>query len=326
MSKAVPQSDEIDLIELWQIVRSNKQRIFKVAALFIFLSLLVAIFTPQVYRGNVLFVPVETSGKSNGGLSSLASSFGGVAGLAGINIGGQASSKEANLAILESKRFTEEFIRKYDIRPHLFPERWDEKKQKWLKRDDLLFVAKKMLRDGIDFLSGAKTKRPDSGDYSPTVLEVQEVFSEIRTVNVDSLTGLATLSIDWEDPELAAQWANDMVRLANEFIRNKDIREGEKSIEYLRQKIETETLPQVKVAFSSLIEEQLKQNMLAYAKEGYAFEIIDPAYVPEERVRPRRGLIMVLGTILGLMSGVFWVFFRNFIAPDRGAQNVQGRP
>ena len=306
-------SEEIDLIELWKVVWSNKKTIVKIAGVFIFLSLLIAIFTPPVYRGNVLFMPLETGPGSSKGLSSLASNLGGVASLAGISLGGGASNKEANLAILESKIFTTKFIEQYDIRPILFPERWDEKNKVWLPEDDIIAVAKTKLRDVINFVSGVEARKKGNEDGSPTVLEVQEVLSEIRNVNIDSMTGLGTLSIDWEDPELAAQWANDMIRLANDYIREKYIQEGNKSIEYLRRKIETETLPPVKTAFSTLIEEQVKQNMLAYAKEGFAFEVVDPAYVPEERVRPKRSMIMVLGTLLGLLSGIFWVFVRNFL-------------
>ena len=55
-------NNEIDLMELWQIVNGNKKYIFKITAIVMFLSLLLAIFSPQVYRGNVMFVSIETGG------------------------------------------------------------------------------------------------------------------------------------------------------------------------------------------------------------------------------------------------------------------------
>ena len=44
------------------------------------------------------------------------------------------------------------------------------------------------------------------------------------------------------------------------------------------------------------------------------------AYAPEERIKPNRKLIVVLGFILGLMIGVFAAFFANFL------ENQQEQP
>ena len=37
------------------------------------------------------------------------------------------------------------------------------------------------------------------------------------------------------------------------------------------------------------------------------------AFPPDERIKPKRKLIVVLGLMLGLMLGVFAAFFVNFI-------------
>jgi len=36
-------------------------------------------------------------------------------------------------------------------------------------------------------------------------------------------------------------------------------------------------------------------------------------YAPEQRIKPKRKLIVALGLILGLMLGVFAAFFVNFL-------------
>ena len=55
----------------------------------------------------------------------------------------------------------------------------------------------------------------------------------------------------------------------------------------------------------NLIEEQTKNIMLANVREEYAFKIVDPAIVPEIRVRPARRKIAIMGLLVGLLFGSF---------------------
>ena len=52
--------------------------------------------------------------------------------------------------------------------------------------------------------------------------------------------------------------------------------------------------------------------MLAEVRPEYVFKTIDPAVVPEEKSKPSRALICVLGTLLGGMLGVVIVLIRHF--------------
>jgi len=49
----------------------------------------------------------------------------------------------------------------------------------------------------------------------------------------DPKTGLVTLSITWNDPNIAAKWANGLVRMANDYLRDQAIEESERNIAYL---------------------------------------------------------------------------------------------
>ena len=62
-----------------------------------------------------------------------------------------------------------------------------------------------------------------------------------------------------------------------------------------------------------LIEEQTKSVMWANVREEYAFEVIDPAIIPEERDSPRRTLIVLLATFFGIVLGLAYAFFREHI-------------
>ena len=50
------------------------------------------------------------------------------------------------------------------------------------------------------------------------------------------------------------------------------------------------------------------------AKEDVAFQVVDPAIPPEERIKPNRRLIVMLAGIVSLFAGIFFVFFLEYIA------------
>jgi capsular polysaccharide biosynthesis protein len=64
--------------------------------------------------------------------------------------------------------------------------------------------------------------------------------------------------------------------------------------------------------FYQLIEQQTKTIMLAEVSLEYVLKTIDPANAPEEKAKPKRALIVVLGTMLGGMLSVLIVLVRYF--------------
>jgi uncharacterized protein involved in exopolysaccharide biosynthesis len=61
----------------------------------------------------------------------------------------------------------------------------------------------------------------------------------------------------------------------------------------------------------NLIESETKTLMLANARAEYAFTVVDPAVVPEERVSPRRTLMVLSGLFIGMVVGVLIAWVRN---------------
>jgi hypothetical protein len=68
----------------------------------------------------------------------------------------------------------------------------------------------------------------------------------------------------------------------------------------------------MQTVFYQLIEEQTKTIMLAEVSKEYVLKTIDPANAPEEKAKPKRALIVVLGTMLGGILSVLFVLIRYF--------------
>ncbi|MDA8558450.1 Wzz/FepE/Etk N-terminal domain-containing protein [Flavobacteriaceae bacterium] len=81
--------DEIDLIELLKKVYLEKKFILKTSILAALFGIVYALFQPNVFTSTTTFIPQLSSGVKTGG-----SSLGGLASLAGINLGGMGSSSE----------------------------------------------------------------------------------------------------------------------------------------------------------------------------------------------------------------------------------------
>ncbi|MGL4186138.1 MAG: Wzz/FepE/Etk N-terminal domain-containing protein, partial [Thiotrichaceae bacterium] len=118
--------DEIDLRELFAVIWQGKWLIAAITAIFAIAAVAFAILQPNIYKSEALLAPASEA--QGGGLSALASQFGGLASLAGVNLGGKGGTDKTELAIevLKSRQFTSEFIQKHNILADLMAaEKWD---------------------------------------------------------------------------------------------------------------------------------------------------------------------------------------------------------
>ncbi|MDC2891339.1 Wzz/FepE/Etk N-terminal domain-containing protein [Psychrosphaera algicola] len=94
------------------------------------LSLFHALSLPNVYQSTISLVPAQ--GDNGGSLSSLASKYGGIAAMAGINIGGEESNRiEHAIELMTSWPYIEKFLNKNNLFEMFTASNgWNEKKTK----------------------------------------------------------------------------------------------------------------------------------------------------------------------------------------------------
>jgi uncharacterized protein involved in exopolysaccharide biosynthesis len=128
----------------------------------------------------------------------------------------------------------------------------------------------------------------------------------ILTVSEDRRTGLVRLNVEWSDPKAAAEWANELVERANGVTRAWAIDEAMESQKYLRAVLDRTNVLEVRQSINSLIEAELKKEMLATVRVQYSFRVVDQARPSDldDFVRPRRLLLVMFGLIAGLAAGV----------------------
>lgn len=298
--------DEIDLRELFATIWRGKWIIILTTLIFAVSGVGYALYKPNIYQSSVLLAPVQEEG---GGLSGMASQFGGLASLAGINLGGGGSQKIVIAKeILQSHAFLSDFFHRHNFAVQLMAvEGWKEKSGEWIYDRD------KYNPDTGEWLLDDKGK-----SYKPSDWELVKLFKERHfSVSEARDTGMVTVTVKHFSPVAAQHWANLLIQDINEHIRGQDVRESEARIAYLEEKLNETNVSGMQQVFYQLIENETRTVMLANARHEYVFKVVDPAVVPEEKSEPKRAVIAVIATLLGAFLGVFLVLVLAFCRSER---------
>jgi len=249
-------------------------------------SFIFAFITPNEFRAEVMLVPASDDSQSSRGLGQL----GGLASLAGISA--DSGNTKVGLAkeLLNDWYFVDSFINENSIKADILAAQgWDTATDELLYDNDLYDSNTKSWKT-----DGDKSLEPT--DWS--------AFKKFRTMVVfeerkDSPVIMATLS--YYSPDIAAIWLNSLIAAINKKIQNIDVEETQLSIKYLEGKIEQTDLVELKDVFYELMQQQIKTLMLAEIRKEYVLKKVGPIKTPESKFKPKRMVVVILGTILGLL-------------------------
>lgn len=186
-------------------------------------------------------------------------------------------------------------------------------------------------------------------------------LTQATETQVDQSTGIVTLSVEMNSPELAAAIANRMLELLNEFNLERrqsqsheqrrftgdrlreaeqDLREAERAqLRFLQNNRMYQGSPLLEFQAEQLQRTvQLKQEVfltltkaheearIAEVRDTPVLTVVDPAVPPAKRSRPRRTLGVTLafaaGTVLGI-SLVYLGVFRRRVRRDRSRDYME---
>jgi len=300
------QDDEIDLRELFGIIWQGKWWIIAITFVFAVGSVIYSLSLPNIYKSEATLAPTEEA--SGGGLSQMAGQLGGLASLAGVNLGGGNTDKTTiALEILKSRAFIKGFVEKYDILPELMAV------EEWNRGSGVVFNNELYNPDTKEWVREVEPpKQPE-----PSSWEYVKVFREsVLEVSKDDTTGLVTIAVNHQSPEVAEQWVVWLIEEINNHMRERDIQEAQRSLEYLDKELQSTSLSDMQQVFYQLIEKQTQTIMLANVRPEYIFQTLDPAVVPEQKAKPSRALICIIGTFLGGFLSVGFVLVRNIFRKE----------
>jgi uncharacterized protein involved in exopolysaccharide biosynthesis len=292
--------DDIDLSEVFNVLWDKRFYLGAITSIFSLISIIVALMLPNIYQSKATLMAVEQSS----GMSGMVGQYSGMARLAGISLESKSSSKdqEAIARIKSFEFFSNNFLPNIKLENLMAVKKWTQ-------------ASNTLTYDTSDFNSESrqwvrKAKPPRS--KIPTSQEAFEEFIEIMSVSKDKKTLLVTLSVKHKSPFIAQQWVEILIDQIDQVMRDQDRRTATKSIEYLNSIAPTVNYEDIKKALSALQQEQMKRLMMVEANDNYIFKVLDSPIAPELKSQPKRSLIVILGTILGMMLSALGVLVFHY--------------
>lgn len=296
---------QLDIGEFFRVIWKEKITVVLVTVIFTGLTVYYATTLQNIYKAEVLLAPAGEE-SSIGGLSG---QLGSIAAIAGVGVASDNGERvQLALETLVSRKFLSEFVNKHDILlPLMALSTWDP-------------ITGNVTYDETQYdLSQNKWIREvhPSRSVIPTDWEAHKNFVKLISYEKKRGSGYIQLSVESVSPVFANQWLGWLVDDLNETIKEQELEEINKNINYLTEQLQKTQLAEMRKIFYQLIEEQIKKRMLAEVQDEYVFKVIDPSVIPEDKDRPNRAIICVLGMILSFLLSVAISLVKYFLQKSK---------
>ena len=226
--------DEIDLYELWLVLKKRKKIVLSITFILTLFAVLYCFLASPVYRTKTSIYPL--GGNKTGGLSSLLSSL-----PISLPIGGKTGLTVE--AVLESRTLKERVIKDLNLLPKLFPDKWDDVNHRW------------------------KVEK----DKEPTMLDGVKKLDKLMSVSTDKKTGILTLTVDFKnDPEMAYKIAQTALIEARKILNEKSFSLAKRYRIYVGKQlaIAEEKLKQVERIYRDFVSGKIKEVPLVFGTDS----------------------------------------------------------
>jgi uncharacterized protein involved in exopolysaccharide biosynthesis len=356
MNTPIIKDDEIDLIEVAKTIWAGRKLILKVTGVFLIIGLIIAFGSKVEYEASCKLMPENQEGmKSNlGGLGSLA-------GLAGINLdmgGTGALTPELYPQIAQSVPF----IMKVWDEPIEF-EKQDTTISSYIyfkeidKPSFLGLIFKYSI--GLPFQVKAWFTKSDeqknTTENEPQIIrlnkedtELLEKYRDRISVNVDTKTGILTLSTEMPDAMAAAELAQLSIDQLTKYATDYKVSKAKENFDFVQArydeaKIEFENSQEKLAVFNDRnrnvvtalaqsesqrlqneynltfevykgLATQLEQAKIKVKEETPVFTVLEPVKVPVDKSSPKRILILVSALFIGFIIGTITILLSQAIS------------
>lgn len=285
---------EFDLKKLYLAVIKGKLLIFISVLIFVIAAISLSLIMPNIYKSEVLLMPAQSEDSNS--LGGLNSQLGGLASIAGVELGGGQDKTVYALEVMKSREFINEFVSENKLKPLIMASSgWDLATDTILYNEDIYNVKSNTWTRKYDGLYKAE----------PSDLEVHKKFLKDNfSISKDDNTGLIRVIVRHYSPYKAKEILDKLVEKINKKIKKKEMQEADLNISYLYKTLDHTNVEGLKSVLYALIEKEQRSKMLISTKSEYIFKTVDQSYVEQEPVSPNRIAVVLAGFILGLIFGV----------------------
>lgn len=253
--------DQIDLIALAKTLWDGRKDIVKITLIFMGIGLFIALTSPAEYTSTVVVKPTLSDSKSK-----LGGNLGGLAAIAGINLGGGSSAAEIHPSlypkIVESYSFQKELMESYVYVEELNLQVSFEQYYTELHTLSILQLVKKYTL-GLPKLILSIIKRKEEGPgsaenifhtISETDKKMMKLLQEQLRVNVDEKLGFVSISASMPEGLQAAQMVLSAQNILQKKVIDHKLKKAEEDLVFIEERYNEK-----KKAF-----EQAQENLARY--------------------------------------------------------------
>ncbi|MCD8411710.1 Wzz/FepE/Etk N-terminal domain-containing protein [Tenacibaculum finnmarkense] len=346
--------DEIDLVALFRTLKKGKKTIIRFTVVFALIGLFIAVFTAKEYTASTTLVPQTSSSKPGGAL-------GGLAAMAGINLGSGGSTESISPhlypKITQSILFKKELLNVPLKFSHLEKEvTYQEYYLKYQKTNVLSFIkqytiglpakfiglfkskkeviVKEVAKDAIYRVSLEETAlfkslgnqlsldiNPKEGYVKiafsmPEALPAAQMTKKVKELLQKSITDFKVqktkeeyIFIEERYKELKKDFENKQATLASFRDRNQGLitSRSKSRIESLQSEYNLAATIYYELA------KQLETQKIKLKENTPVFTVLEPVSVPVIKSKPKRGLIFTIWLLLGVITGMGFVFGKDWL-------------
>ena len=183
-----------------------------------------------------------------------------------------------------------EFIIKHNlVVPIMASKGWDKNSNMLIINEKLYDVEKKTW------------KKKDGKDLKPSIQETVRSYREMVSSSNDKRTGYTQIFADTFSPSMSKDWVDLLIADLNRYIMETDVQRAKNSLKYLNSQINQTAIPELKQVMAQLIKTEQQTIMLSQSSPEYVFKILDKPIIPELKLKPKRAIICIVGTITGFI-------------------------
>lgn len=289
--------DDFSISDLIEILKKAKLVILYTTFSFFLVSSIYIFLQPNQFASSGLLSIVDDTEAGGSGFQDIASRYGGLASLAGVAISNDSSSKsDLVIATLQSRDFFEHLSNIPEIYPSLVASKTYDSDSKILTFDEKIYNTEKLV-----WVNG-----------KPSILEAHLNFLTNMTVSKDKRTGFIYIAYQHISPEFAFKMARTIISEVNNVVREQHLAEAKKSISYLNNALKNTAEIATKSSITTLLDAQLKVQMIANVRQDYVVRAIDEPFLPEWKAGPTRLKFIFLSTFAGLLISAFFAMYLHY--------------
>lgn len=296
-------NDEINFIEIYKILSSNKIKLSILSFIMTISLVLVSFSIPNIYKSNAVLVPMA---ESSNNLSKIANSFSGIASFAGISLpqAGEVDEVAASIEMMKSLNFFEDFIKEHDLFFTL------EAYKGWDRKKNILIIDKKKYDTGSkSWVSNQKYAK----NGKPSIQTAHRNFLKNFSSSIDKKSGLITLSFQHYSPYVAKDILEKLIQQINFIKKEQDIKFAERSVAFLETEASKSNIKEVREVIYLLAQKQIETIVLANAAPEYLLKQLSKPVAPELKHSPNRILMLILGFIFSIILSISYVLIAHFL-------------